>query len=407
MPAKKKMSDKVDKRRRKRITVGYDADGEPIPKWASGRTNKELEENAAEIRKKYVGGQEVQRDVIFEVFLWQWYRTCKEPFIGESSKRNYRCNINKHVIPAFEHRQLRSITPMELRAFINQFAGRGQTTITYIHAVLTGMFGQATEDGILDKDPALRLKKPEHSFTPRRDLTEDESAAALYVGAHHKYGLLLLLLYYLGLRKGEALGLMVSDIDYDHHIAYITRDIDYVTNAVGELKTTESERELPIPDRLYMALLPFRGLGNKYLLSADNGTSFWCASTYNRYWDSLMAAMLEVAPGIEHEMIDESAGIEGSILTAHYFRHNFATILYDAGVDVLTAQKYLGHKDVKTTLGIYTKLKAKREKQSAAKLRTAFDFVAELKDIEKKVAEKLPVSQKIIDFQAARMRKTP
>lgn len=58
----------------------------------------------------------------------------------------------------------------------------------------------------------------------------------------------------------------------------------------------------------------------------------------------------------------------GSILTAHYFRHNYATLLYDAGVDVLTAQKYLGHADPVTTLRIYTHLKKLREQSSKQKV---------------------------------------
>jgi integrase len=407
MAEKKKLADKVDKRRRKKIVVGHDANGKPIKKYSSGRSDRAAADNRDEIKKKYVGGKTVKRDVIFEVYLRQWYKNCKEPHIGDSSKRNYNSIINKHIIPAFENRQLRSIEPMELRAFINRFAGKGQTTITYIHAVLTGMFGLATEDGILDKDPALRLKKPEHSFNPRRDLTEKETEAALYVGNTHPYGLLLLLLYYLGVRKGEALGLMASDINFEDHIISIQRDIDYVTNDIGEVKTDESVRDLPIPDGLFKALLPYRDKGNKYLLSADGGTSFWCASTYNRYWEKLMAAMYDAAPSIENELIDEDEELRGSVLTAHYFRHNFATLLYDAEVDVLTAQKYLGHSDVKTTLGIYTKLKKRREKQSAAKLRTAFDLVAELKAVESKVAKRLPVEDKIIDFAEMRKRKTP
>ena len=43
-------------------------------------------------------------------------------------------------------------------------------------------------------------------------------------------------------------------------------------------------------------------------------------------------------------------------ITAHWLRHTFATLLYLAGVDVLTARDQLGHADIKTTLEIYTHL---------------------------------------------------
>lgn len=54
--------------------------------------------------------------------------------------------------------------------------------------------------------------------------------------------------------------------------------------------------------------------------------------------------------------------------TAHQLRHTYATILYDAGVDVLTAQRLLGHADVQTTMRIYTHLSKQKEQQSIAAL---------------------------------------
>ena len=64
-----------------------------------------------------------------------------------------------------------------------------------------------------------------------------------------------------------------------------------------------------------------------------------------RHWRLIQAALLDAAPAIEHEGA-------GSILTPHYFRHNYASILYRSGVDVLTAQRYLGHTDPTTTMRI-------------------------------------------------------
>ena len=43
-------------------------------------------------------------------------------------------------------------------------------------------------------------------------------------------------------------------------------------------------------------------------------------------------------------------------LTPHYFRHNFVTMLYRAGVDPLKAMKIVGHNEYQTTADIYTHL---------------------------------------------------
>ena len=52
----------------------------------------------------------------------------------------------------------------------------------------------------------------------------------------------------------------------------------------------------------------------------------------------------------------------------HSLRHTYASILYEAGVDTLTAKELLGHSDVKTTMGIYTHLFERGKKHSISKL---------------------------------------
>ena len=47
--------------------------------------------------------------------------------------------------------------------------------------------------------------------------------------------------------------------------------------------------------------------------------------------------------------------------SAHQLRHTMAITLYDAGVDVKSAQKFLGHSDIQVTLKIYTHLSEGKE----------------------------------------------
>ena len=53
-------------------------------------------------------------------------------------------------------------------------------------------------------------------------------------------------------------------------------------------------------------------------------------------------------------------------------RHSYATMLYDAGVDIKTAQRYLGHADIQTTLKIYTHLSEQKQAQSLEALNAHF-----------------------------------
>ncbi len=361
MPAKKKISEKADKRRRAKVVVGHDADGEPIIKYASGRTKAELEANKEELRRSYIGGREVQRDVMVSQYITSWYDNCKAGEIAASTAQNYASAINKHILPVFGDKRMSAVTSLELRTFAASLKGLSKTTIGDIFSVLRNSFALAAADGVIDRDPMIAVKKPSATSTHRRDLTEAETKAVLKVASSNDHGLLLKLLYYTGARRGEVLGLKWSDIDFKNGLIHIERDIDYVTNSEGDVKSECSVRDVPLAYPLRAALLEQQVRGKSYILQGKRTGTHIPQITYVRLWKSLMADVYRADTSIEH--IDLNDGLKdapeliGSILTAHYFRHNYATMLYAAGVDVLTAQKYLGHSDPATTLRIYTHLK--------------------------------------------------
>ena len=55
-------------------------------------------------------------------------------------------------------------------------------------------------------------------------------------------------------------------------------------------------------------------------------------------------------------------------LTPHVLRHGYATLLYEAGVDMYTAQRLLGHADIQTTMTVYTHLRERQEQASVGRL---------------------------------------
>ncbi len=57
------------------------------------------------------------------------------------------------------------------------------------------------------------------------------------------------------------------------------------------------------------------------------------------------------------------AGIHKKI-TFHNFRHTYATILLNSGIDILTVSKMLGHKNIQTTM-IYTKVLTETKRKAA------------------------------------------
>ena len=106
--------------------------------------------------------------------------------------------------------------------------------------------------------------------TERRALTDQETENVLHTIQNHEYGLFLAVLYYLGLRRGEALGLQWGDFDFDEDLVHIQRDIDYVGSTAhdGALKTAAANRYVPIPQELRAMLSKVRGFPQQYVLAS-------------------------------------------------------------------------------------------------------------------------------------------
>lgn len=54
-------------------------------------------------------------------------------------------------------------------------------------------------------------------------------------------------------------------------------------------------------------------------------------------------------------------------INSHMLRHTYATMLYNAGVDIMTTSELIGHADIETTLKIYTELRKNTKKHSIGK----------------------------------------
>lgn len=381
-----------DGRRKAKIRIGIKADGSPLEKYVYGYTKTELEANKLAIIRKYRDGYTPDGEpMLFGVYAVQWFNAYIKPKnLSPSGENGYRNSLNNHILPVFGDRQIRSIQPIELQEFLNSKTDMSQSLVSSIYNTLRAIFRMAAAQYVIVRDPMLTVFEPVANAGKRRALTKKETDAILNVIDSHPEGLFLMVLYYMGLRKGEALGLQWSDIDLRNGVARIQRDIDYnVTkkNArlkkgeefsyVGELKSAAAYRDVPIAPQLLTALRKRQGIGQAYVFQGKISGSHLSERSYQRMWNRLMVALYNEDPSVECTEVKtygrtkkkpDTPGKPGpkpkppqmrSILTAHYFRHNFGTLLYEAGVDIKVAAYIFGHKDIETLLKIYADLRDK------------------------------------------------
>ena len=93
-----------------------------------------------------------------------------------------------------------------------------------------------------------------------------------------------------------------------------------------------------------------KGKDENFIFSID-GTKPLGYSAFQRRWDKYK----------------KETGLD---ITAHQLRHTYATILFEAGIDVKDAQHLLGHSDISVTRNIYTHIRTNHFKETVEKLNT-------------------------------------
>ena len=158
---------------------------------------------------------------------------------------------------------------------------------------------------------------------------------------HPYYGLFLIMFYY-GLRRGEAFGLRWKDIDFTENTIHIRQQVYLVGHEpkIGSLKTRASVRDLPplpsikqeLQAEYERRLYPY---GDELLYLTKKGNPIDGRSFIKTFKDAARKVGLKE-------------------ITLHEIRHCVATMLKEANVSAKDAQVILGHSSITTTLQIYT-----------------------------------------------------
>lgn len=363
---------------RTKVKIGVAPDGKDIVKWISGATKTELEQARSTVIKHYILGEGIKEDWLFGEYAVHWFKVHKAPSLSPASYESYRTALNKEILPEFEKRQLRAITAADVQEFINRYANMSATKITYTLAALRGIFRQACADSIISKDPTRYVKKPKASVAKEKHIiTEDERKIIMQVCERHEHGAYIACMYYLGVRPGEARGLMWGDFDWNQNLVHIQRDIDFKAGGyAGALKTASSNRYIPIPAALQRLLKPLEGSSGDFLFKGEISGAALSKTTSDRMWVSVMAEC-----GLVQELEEGAYKYrEGDIrlrfkplFTPHTLRHNYITMCWENGIDAYTTMKLVGHKSIKTTMDIYTHLSNKQMQQAAAQVNKMFE----------------------------------
>lgn len=211
----------------------------------------------------------------------------------------------------------------------------------------------------------------------RREAPETEVVDQIAAHFSDPFGDFAAVLLYTGLRTEEAAALQWGDIDAKGENIIVRRAVDlHGTPIIKCAKTEAGERKVPILKKLKPFLVkPEEAKSTDYIFN-KNGKLLTRGQISSRWLNWCKAA------GLAHQVTFENRH-RGTVkctrtewrpdVTPHQFRHNYATMLFEADVDELTTKDIVGHKDIATTRDLYTTLRKKHRQQGIAKIQAAFD----------------------------------
>ena len=288
----------------------------------------------------------------------------------------YASYVNKAIDFFGPDARIKNITLTDIKALYNHMVdlGYGKYTLDKFSVLIKGIFRTAVNDGAIVRNPCAEAKKPKGlSVGTHRNITDEERTLVHNSVGTHPMGAAAMVMLYAGLRRGEAMTIDVKrDVDYEGLRISVNNSIRYDRNQ-PILSATKSEagvRTIPLFDPLPDILRNKKGL----LISNQKGQTV-SKTVFRNQWRSYLNHLSVEVNGCQKRWYGKKKEHKKLIargeqlppwreikFTPHDLRHSYVTMLYDAGVDIKTAVKWVGHADAKMIMEIYAHLTEQREK---------------------------------------------
>ena len=345
----------------KKITLGRDEYGMPIRKSITGRTISELNARIEQARQTWMQMNSGTDSILFATYARRWLASTKA-VRSLNTRQMYENVIEKHIIPEIGDYYFDEISLSDLQGIINRRAEKYETC-NKIRLTLRQIYAAAADDGIKFDAKPDRLVLPPKKPNEKRALTEEEKKAIFEADLTEEQAAFVHLLYYTGLRREEALALTAADLDFNNRIVTVHKSLIFDQNAPilkETTKTSTSTRSVLIPS-VFVAELASYAKDKNILFPPPRfkRDEYMSLSSYVKFWNGIIKKLIPLAPSAKD-------------LTAHIFRHNYATMLYYSKVSIKKAAQLLGHSGTQMIMQVYAHLDDEQER-TAEKIDTIFD----------------------------------
>lgn len=330
-------------------------------------------------------------------YLGYWLRTVVLQERRPKTYQGYEGVVRLHLVPGLGRKRLAKLTAQDVRVFLTRLrrecqcckngsdaqrkepqccARKGgqccQSTLSprmvqFVHAVLRNALECAVREEVIPRNAARLVKIAAPQYAVNRGLTAPQAQAVLNAAQTQRLGALYVLALFLGLRRGELLGLRWEDVDLDGGKLEVVHTLQRVGGALQLVppKTQGSRRTVPLPLVCVEALREhkrrqFRERSDAWPDWEDHGLVFASRRGTPMEPDNLRRSWSVIRAG---------AGLSG--VRFHDLRHTCVTLLLDLGVPPHVVREIVGHSAIEVTMTIYAHASLDEKRKALGKLGAA------------------------------------
>jgi integrase len=351
----------TERRGKKTLVVWREPDGQrrskSFPTSAAARTYK------AEVELKLLGGTyvpESERKQLVGDYALQMVSTDLQ--LRESSRRTQEGWVCRHIVEdPIGMVQLGAVRPQDVRLLLGRMReqGLGDPTIQKVRMILGKVLNRAVREGIIGSNPVSQVPAPKPARRQVRILSPQE-VAEVSEAIEPRYGALVLLAAYGGLRIGELAALRVENLDLLRHRVTVVEAIsgDGSHLETHDPKTDAGRRAVTLPGFVcealaaHLAAYPAAPDGRVF---QTGGGRHVTSTMIRRPWKAALRAV-----GLPQET------------HFHDLRHTSVALAIQQGAHPKEIQMRVGHANISTTMDTYGHLFEGTDDALAERMQAAY-----------------------------------
>lgn len=340
------------------LYVGKDANGKRITKTVRGfKTKREAKMAADKLSAEIASGNFLEKtDLTFSDVYEHWLDTYKLT-VREHTLMCVESLFKAHILPILGDTPIQKITARQCQLMVNSLAQSNLTAIKNYTVQASRIFEFAISMDYISKNPFNKviIPKVKKASKPPKFYTRDKLELFMVTAQKQcppQFYTLFRLLAFSGIRIGEASALTWNDIDFDSAAITINKTVTYLKNGkatVSDPKTKSSNRTVYIDKKTLVILQQWQNMQRIELLkkgfNANSPQQLVFTSMTNSF-------ILRDTSDRWIKRISKESGIHS--ISPHGFRHTYATLAIQSGMNPKELQAQLGHSNIQTTLQIYT-----------------------------------------------------